>query len=153
MLDILFKYAKNVDKLTDKKGTKYVKITYHTPEETLNRKFILALKTYRMAHHQFVTSGPCPQSPNHTTTNLIDTINDNKLVSILQENEMTLKEGSPEHAMKIIQSKRSVASLNSDIQIVDDVVSMKIKFFHGSTDYSGLIILKSPNYNTKKTIR
>jgi hypothetical protein len=52
--------------------------------------------------------------------------------------------------MKILQSQQSVTSLNSGINIVDDVITIKIKFFLGKVDYSCTLVLKPPNYNIKK---
>ena len=85
ILDILFKYVKNIDRIIDKKGTKYVRFTYDSVEETLNRKFILALKTYTMMNHQFVGSHSCPQAGNQPITNLIDIVNEHRIVTLLSD--------------------------------------------------------------------
>lgn len=69
------------------------------------------------------------------------------------DNERTAKLGSPELAAKAIHTQRSVATLNSDYNMVDDAITIKIRFFLGTVDYSGIAILKSPGYNVGKTIR
>jgi len=75
-----------------------IKLTYRSTQETLNRKFILALKTYRMLNHQFIGSATIHNvaSP---ITNIIEEFNSNWLVSLSYKSE---KEES------ILSSKKSL---------------------------------------------
>jgi len=68
VLEILFKEAKSIKTIIDSKGMKHLHITYHSIEETLDRKFILALKTYRMQNHQFLKSTVLPSGLIQTAT-------------------------------------------------------------------------------------
>lgn len=110
----------------------------------------MALKTYRMPNHQFIKSQPCPIVPAPYIHNLIDLINEAKLISIIDADTKISKEGSPAHSMNLLQNQKSVGSLNSGINIVDEVIFMKIRFFVGKVDYSGQLVIKSPDYGNKK---
>lgn len=71
-----------VDRLIDGKGAKLIRFTYESIEETLNRKFILALKTYTMLNHQFISSLPVSNVPAQNIMSFVDVVNEKKLVSI-----------------------------------------------------------------------
>lgn len=103
-----------------------------------------------MPNHQFIKSQQCPIVPAQYSHNLIDLINETKLISMIDADTKFLKEGSSAHSMNLLQNQRSVASLNSGINIVDEVIFMKIRFFVGKIDYSCQLVIKSPDYGQKK---
>lgn len=58
-----------------------IRFTYKSTQEALNRKFILALKTYRMLNHQFISSSTYISNSTFMT-NIIQEFNNNWLVSL-----------------------------------------------------------------------
>lgn len=56
-------------------------------EEAQNRKFILALKTYRMLNHQFIRSREPPIVPPQYVIDIVAEINQNRLISIVYDKE------------------------------------------------------------------
>ena len=48
-----------------------------------------------MHNHQFIASFLCPNVPEQFINNFVDVINNNRLVSIVYDNDRHLTEGSP----------------------------------------------------------
>jgi hypothetical protein len=63
-----------------------IRLTYKSTQETLNRKFILALKTYRMLNHQFISSSTAIHNIS-LMTNIIQEFNNNWLVSLSSKSD------------------------------------------------------------------
>lgn len=54
--------------------------------------------------------------------------------------------------MKALESQKSVSTLNADISIIDNIIFIRIRFFVSATDFSCLLMLKSPAYSVSKKI-
>jgi hypothetical protein len=103
-----------------------------------------------MANHQFIKSQHCPIVPAQYTQNLIDLMNEAKLVSMIDADTKVAKEASPANSMSLLQNQRSMGNLDSGFNIIDEVIFMKIRFFLGKVDYSCQLVIKSPDYGQKR---
>lgn len=103
-----------------------------------------------MANHQFIKSQHCPIVPAQYTQNLIDLMNEAKLVSMIDADTKVAKEASPANWMSLLQNQRSMGNLDSGVNIIDEVIFMKIRFFLGKVDYSCQLVIKSPDYGQKR---
>ena len=79
----MFKGVKDIERIVDMRGTKYLRLTYDSVQETLNRKFILGLKTYRMQNHQFIQSLVAPVVPKQYHKSIGGEVRENKTVRIV----------------------------------------------------------------------
>jgi hypothetical protein len=85
VLEILFKGVREVSRVTDSRGVRFVQLVFDSVEEAVDRKFILALKTYRMSNHQFIRSRDTPNVPPQYSLNLVAEINQNRLVTMVYD--------------------------------------------------------------------
>ena len=79
LLEFLFEGVVDVEKVESASGTKYVRYTYQSIAETKARKFALALKTYRMAKHQFVRSVDMLVGRSHS---FLNEVNNHQIVTM-----------------------------------------------------------------------
>lgn len=100
-----------------------------------------------MINHQFIRSRETPNVPAQYVIDLLAELNQNRLVTMMYDSPD--KQEMIEQAKKL-EASRSQGSLASDFAMVNNALTVKIKYYIVKSDRSCTLFLREPNYQRQE---